>query len=160
MSGTEDKREQIEQKKQLYLQRVEQLYANIKDWLKDEQLVLVPTDLEIIDTLGSYKSTLLTIKTPTGKTLAEFNPRGASINLAEGLINIEGWLGSEYLAYMVDGGPCLVKLNTDEKNKWTKEPYYSSMSVDGWYWMDGTQKDSAHIVDKALLLMLIFHVSD
>ncbi len=158
MSGTEDKREQIEQKKQLYLQRVEQLYTNIQDWLKDEELILVPSDFEIIDAFGSYKGTLLTVKTPTGKKLAEFQPRGASVVLAEGLINVDGWLGSEYLAYMVDGGPCFIRLTNDnEEKKWT--PYYSAIQVDGWYWIDGTQKDGAHIVDKTLLLELIFYVS-
>jgi len=160
MSGTEDKREQIEQKKQLYLQRVNQLYTNVKGWLKDEKLILVFADLEIIDALGSYESSSLTVKSPTGKKLAEFQPKGTSVVLAEGLINVEGWLGIEYLAYMIDGGPCLTKMASDAEDKWIKEPYYSAIIVDGWYWIDGTHKDSAHRIDKELLLKLIFHVSE
>jgi len=160
MSVTEDKRKQLEQKKKLYLQRVNQLFTDIQAWLQDEKLIAVLTELEIVDTLGNYNVTLLTIKTPTGKKLVDFRPRGVLAILAEGLIYIEGWLGIEYLAYMVDGGSYFFKTEINEKKEWIKTPYYSTVSVDGWYWIDGTQKDSAHKMDKALLLKLIFHVSE
>jgi len=150
--------EEIERKKQLYLQRVNQLYDHIQDWLKDEKLVLVPTEFDIVDALGTYKGTSLSIKRQSAKTLAEFRPRGTSVALTEGVINIEGWLGGEYLAYMVDGGPSLLKLNV-ETNEYIKESYYPAIKVDGWYWMEGTQKNNAHLMNKALLLKLIYYVS-
>ena len=63
--------EHTEQKKQLYLQRVNQLYDDINIWLKDEQLIVVPKEFEVIEALGRYKCSLLNVQTPKGKKLAE-----------------------------------------------------------------------------------------
>jgi len=152
--------EQAEQKKQLYLQRVNQLYDDIKVWLKDEQLIVVPKAFEIVEVLGCYQGTLLTIQSAKGKILAEIQPDGASVILAEGLIYINGWLGQEYLAYMVNGGPYSFRKSAKHKQEYVKHFFYPSIDADGWYWIDGIQENSAHTINKALLLKLISYVSE
>lgn len=147
-------------KKNIYLQRVNQLYDDIKVWLKDEKLLVVPKTFEIVEVLGRYQGTSLSIQSPTGNTLADIIPQGASVILAEGLIDIEGWLGQEYIAYMVNGGPYSFIPSAKDKNKHIKHFFYPTIEADGWYWIDGIQENSAHIVNKALLLKLIHYVSE
>jgi hypothetical protein len=43
-------------KKQLYLQRVNQLYTDIRNWLQDEPLILEPGEIDVIEALGQYKA--------------------------------------------------------------------------------------------------------
>jgi hypothetical protein len=146
-------------KKQIYLQRVNQLYENIKIWLKDEKLVIVPKTFEIVEVLGRYQSTSLSIKSPTGDTLADIIPQGASVILAEGLIDIDGWLGQEYLAYMVNGGPYSFRRSAKDKNKHIKHFFYPSIEADGWYWVEEKLNSEVHFLNKNSLLQLISQVS-
>jgi len=148
-----------EQRKQLYLQRVNQLYDDIKIWLKDEQLVVVSKEFEIVELLGHYQSSLLIIKTPKGKNLAEFRPDGASVILAEGLININGWLGPEYLAYMVNGGPYSFRHSAQNQNEYIKHFFYPTIDADGWYWIEEKLNSEVHFLNKESLFELISRVS-
>jgi len=86
MSMINTEHESAKYKTQLYLQRVNNLYKDIQDWLEDEELIVVPKNFEIGEALGTYQGTSLSIQTSARKTLAEIRPEGASVLLAEGLI--------------------------------------------------------------------------
>jgi hypothetical protein len=141
--------EDVEQQKQRYLQRVNQLYANIQGWLLEGSLIVTISDFEIEEVLGCYHVPKLSITTGQGERLADFEPAGTSVIGpigAEGLIMVEGWLNSAYLLYL------------------RRDTYYSSKSseveVDGWYWREQRLDTSPHWLDNNWLLELITWVSD
>ena len=135
------------QKIQLYLKRVEQLYISIQHWLIESHFIFESNCVEISEKLGTYQVTQLSIKTPTGKWLALIKPNSASVIGGEGLIEIEGLLaGKEYLLYM-------------HKSK-KGESLYKGINQDGWYWIEDTRRNRAHLLDKSLLLDIITLVSD
>jgi hypothetical protein len=135
----------VAQQQQLYLQRVLQLYANIKDWLQDQPLRLSTNDLEIEEVLGCYHVPKLAIATAAGDQLAEFRPEGASVVGADGLILVKGWLDCGYILYLRNNGH-----------------YYGHFPIadDGWYWEEQRLNTPPHLIDKRWLLELITWVSD
>jgi len=160
MSMINTEHEPAKYKTQLYLQRVNNLYKDIQGWLEDEELIVVPKNFEIVEALGTYQGTSLSIQTSTNKTLAEIRPEGASVLLAEGLIDIEGLLGIEHILYLVNGGPYFLESTPEDKAQFVKKQHYPGINVDGWYWIKEVQENSAQLMNKALLLQLIFQVSD
>jgi hypothetical protein len=138
--------EDVEPQKQIYLQRVNQLYINIQDWLRNEPLVVTHSDLEIEEVLGRYHVPKLTIATDQGERLADFEPAGASVIGAEGLIMANGWLDSAYLLYLQTGG-----LYTGKSKE---------IKTDGWYWQEQSINTPLHLLDKEWLLKVITWVSD
>jgi hypothetical protein len=133
-----------EAKKHLYLQRINQLYAKIGNWLQDEPLILENGKIEVIEALGKYKAPQLTIKTQKGEQLAEFKPAGASVLLAEGTIDVEGWLDRGYVVYMLASNP---------------QTFYN-IKVDGWYWQEQRLNTEPHFLNKTWLLQIVTWVSD
>ncbi len=134
-------------KLQLYLKRVEQLYISIQQWLTEANLSFESNSVEITEKLGTYQVTQLSIKTTTGKWLAFIKPNGASVIGGEGLIEIEGLLaGKEYLLYM--------------RNSKKGASLYKGINQDGWYWIEDSRRNRAHLLDKSLLLDIITLVSD
>jgi len=88
-------------KKQIYLQRVNKLYADIKNWLQDEPFVDEPFVLEenninVVEILGKYQALQWSIKTQAGELLAEFQPTGVWVGKLVGqkTINDIAILGS------------------------------------------------------------------
>jgi len=144
----------------LYLKRVEHLYRPIKQWLTEEQLLFVPNKMDTIEQLATYKTTQLSIKTQTGKTLGKIKPKGSRVILGEGLIEIEGWLGKESLVYMIKNGLKITKPDRHNSDKLITVPMYKGIDIDGWYWIEDSRRNRAHLLDKSLFLELITFVSD
>jgi len=144
----------------LYLERVEQLYTPIKQWLTEEQLLFVPSQMETIEQLATYKTTQLSIKTQAGKTLGKIKPKGSRVILGEGLIEIEGWLGKESLVYMIKNGLKITKPDRHNSDKLITVPMYKGIDIDGWYWIEDSRRNRAHLLDKSLFFELITFVSD
>jgi len=92
-------------KKQLYLQRLNQFYTDIRNWLQDEPLIVEPGETDMIEALGQYKAPQLFIKSEAGEVLAAFQPTGASVLLAEGAMDVKGGIGLEYVLYMLKSEP-------------------------------------------------------
>jgi len=150
-----------EQKKQVYLTRVNQLFGNIQDWLKDEPVAVKQQNLEIIEKFtGPYTVPSLSISTQAGQELADINPGGTYTLMAEGLLDVEGGFGKEHIMYIVEGGPYINKPATDDKDKLIRQPTYEDIDDDGWYWIEETLLDKAHFMNKNALLEIITQVSD
>jgi len=141
----EEQEQDAQVKQQIYLQRVNQLYANIRNWLQDEPLILEETKTDVIEALGHYQAPKLSIKTQEGEQLAEFKPTGASVLLAEGAMDVDGDIGLEYVLYILESDP---------------QTYYK-IEADGWYWQEQRVDVDPHFLDnKTTLLQLITWVSD
>lgn len=108
----------------LYLERVEQLYTPIKQWLGEENLVVVPNRVDTIEKLATYKVIQLKVKTKAGETLAEIKPTGSKVVIGEGLIEIEGWFGQETLVYMIKEGLQITKPSRKDRSKLITIPMY------------------------------------
>ena len=139
-----------QQKVQQYIKRIEHLYTEIRTWFVEENLNLkvIDTRVEVLEQMAAYQITGLSVQTETGKVLAEIKPAGASVIVAEGRIDLKGWLGTEYLLYMRKHRPELGK------------PLYKGLDEDAWYWIEDSYRNRAHRLDKTLLLELITLVSD
>jgi hypothetical protein len=131
----------VETQKNIYLQRVNQLYTQVKNWLQSEPVHLKNTEIEIQEVLGCYSVPQLLIQTDRGEMLARLKPAGASVLGGEGLILVEGWLDKAYLLY-------LQKNETD------------SIETDGWYWEEQRLNTPPHLLNKMKFLQLITWVSD
>ena len=133
-----------EQIKQRYLTRVNQLFDKIKFWLKVRQeLQIKQGEVEIgEDITGFYMAPTLIISSPE-EQLAEFKPEGACIMDAEGRIDVLGWLGIEYVIYMVNGGPFL-----------GGKRVFKDIEADGWYWVENNLKNKAHFMNQANFVKL------
>ena len=143
----------IETRKNFYLQRVNQFYANIQNWLKDENLTFSVKPTEIYEELGHYIVPFLSLKTVNGEWLAEMKPAGAAVIMAEGLIEVVGF-DNDYVEYLLAGGPTV----TEPTGK--KRFIYQGIDVDGWYWNHRLKTNPTLLNDKTSFLELITWVSD
>jgi len=143
----------IETRKNFYLQRVNQFYANIQNWLKDENLTFSVKPTEIYEELGHYIVPFLSIKTVDGELLASMKPVGAAVIMAEGLIEVSGKFDNDYVDYMLVGGPTITEPSG------IKRPIYQGVDVDGWYW-DRFNAEPYLINNKTSLMQLISWVND
>ncbi len=150
-----------EQKKQVYLNRVNQLFGHIKNWLKEESVAVKQQNIEIVEKFtGHYTVPSLSISTQAGKELAKIKPKGAYVILAEGLVDIEGGFGREHITYMVDGGPYSYRPLPENTTQFFKKPMFKGIKEDSWYWVEDSRLDRANAIDKELLRDLITLVSD
>ncbi|KHD11402.1 hypothetical protein PN36_10995 [Candidatus Thiomargarita nelsonii] len=74
----------VEKKVELYLERVNDFYSQIKDWFKDE-LEVATYPIQVGEPLGTYEAPALGIRDKE-ETLANLTPKGATVILAEGLL--------------------------------------------------------------------------
>lgn len=143
-----------ESKQQIYLQRINQLHTNIKNWLQNEPFILEISNIDIIEVLGNYQVAQLSIKTKNGETLAKLLSKGTAVLLGEGLIEMEGKVGTESIIYMLKGGLMI----TDRYGK--NRPMYKGINENGWYWIEDSYRNKAHLMNQALIKDLITLVSD
>lgn len=143
-----------ESKQQIYLQRINQLHTNIKNWLQDEPFILETRNIDIREALGNYQVAQLSIKTKNGETLANLLSKGTAVLLGEGLIEMEGKVGTESIIYMLKGGLMI----TDRYGK--NRPMYKGINENGWYWIEDSYRNKAHLMNQALIKDLITLVSD
>jgi hypothetical protein len=64
--------ELVEHQKQLYLQRIHELYHNLRIWLQDLPLQVEDSQTEIHEALGRYQVPVLTVTTAAEELLAAF----------------------------------------------------------------------------------------
>jgi hypothetical protein len=143
----------VEENKQLYLQRVNQLYHHAKGWLTEMNLVFSTTKHLFKDELGNYHSSIMTIEDEDNTLLARLIPVGAKNLLGEGVVEIVNWVGEEHIFYMPKEGQTMVISGN-------KIPLLNGVNKAGWYWIEDPCTGEAHFVDKSLLLKLITLVSD
>ncbi|HAI68480.1 MAG TPA: hypothetical protein DCM38_03470 [Gammaproteobacteria bacterium] len=149
-----EEQQNAELKQQIYLQRVNQLHTHIINWLQDEPFILEKGNMTVQSALGDYQAARLSIQTERGETLANLFSKGTSVLLGEGLIEMEGVVGTESIIYMLKGGLII----TDRYGK--NRPMYKGIHENGWYWIEDSYRNKAHLMNKTLFLELITLVSD
>jgi len=140
---TEAQRQLGEQKKQLFLHRVNLLLNNIKQWATEAGLQVTAGQVPIREKFtGLYTAPSLTIGLPEQK-LADVIPVSAFVIVADGLLKVSGWLGREHIAYLLKA-----------------EQTFYPIAQDDWYWIEETTDNKAHLMSKDTLLTVISMVSD
>jgi len=95
----------------------------------------------------------LAIQTAAGEELATLKPVGADVLLAEGMIEVTGWLDHDYVLYLLAGGPTFLDPTR------IKHPYYKGIGEEGWYWNNRLNTHPLRL-NSSSLLQLITWVSD
>jgi hypothetical protein len=144
----------LNENKQLYLQRVNQFYHFLKNGLAGKHLIFSITPYLFKDELGSYRGTQMMIEKEDKLLLAHLIPVGAKNLIGEGVIEIVNWLGNEHIFYLPKPGPTMTMPSGKTM------PILKGIHQDGWYWIEDPRTQEAHKVDKELLLKLITRVSD
>ncbi len=138
------------EKIRLYVERVNQFYQNVYNWLQDYPNVAITwTDMEMNEEgLDSYHIDKLSIAIHNGteEDVVDIKPGGATTILCEGTLEM-GW---HFIAYMCNGGQMGVTPKTG-----LPKPMFQGIKEDGWYWVSGRQVDQAQLVNKPLFLKLI-----
>jgi len=138
-----------EQLKQCYLAKVNQLFGDIKNWLKDTDLHIEQQETQIAEVLtGNYLAPTLSISTSQEK-LAKIVPIGACIIEASGRVDVEGWFRIEHLSYLINGGP---RLSAGRK-------MFEDVDSDGWYWVENKRNARAYAVNQSSFLKLFKQAS-
>lgn len=81
--------------------------------------------------------------------LAELKPVGAYIMASEGRVDCLAWLDTEYIIYLVNGGPYL-----------SGKQVFKDVDDDGWYWVENNLKSKAHSMNKETFFKLFTLASD
>ncbi|MEK8016133.1 MAG: hypothetical protein VSS75_004635 [Candidatus Parabeggiatoa sp.] len=141
-------------KVQLYLDRVSDLFSQIKTWFKGE-LEIATDVIQVGEPLGTYEAPSLIIR-EKGKEdiLANITPKGAGVILTEGMLEMKGWLDRIHLDYMNKGGPQVTLVPGKI------QPVFKGINQEGWYWIVDPVTKTTRFADKALLLEMITWVSD
>ncbi len=146
---TYEEPQDAEQLKQRYLTRVNQLFFDIKNWLKDTDLHVEQQETQIAEVLtGDYLAPTLSISTNQEK-LAKMVPIGACIIEAEGRVDVEGGFRIEHLSYLVNGGP---RLSAGRK-------MFEDVDSDGWYWVENKRNARAAAVNQSSFIKLFKQAS-
>src|SRR6266704_745308 len=92
-----------------YLQRVDQLYTDVRNWITalEPNAQFIETEIELVEgATGPYKAKNLEIARP-GRPALHLIPRGRYMVGAEGRVDVRSRLGWEILVWVKAGGPAL-----------------------------------------------------
>ncbi len=148
------------EKQQIYLDRVGQFFAQVKTWIPNE-FKWVETTQRITDNTGEYEVPVLSmsLKQPPAPdiddgAIADLFPQGTSVLMGEGLIKMKGMFGEEWIIYMRTEDMVMI-------NRFGRErPLYKWVTVDGWYWIEDTHRNRAHLMNHEIFLELVTWVSE
>jgi len=122
-----------------YLARVEQLYANVREWLAAQDARAAFQDGEVAlneELVGRYKAARLKVTCSDGLRLT-FVPKGLCVVGARGRVDVMGPLGREILVWVERGGPALGFRESDggSVEMVSGRPMYPGLP-EGWAWED------------------------
>jgi hypothetical protein len=147
----------LENKQQIYLQRVNLIFNQIKDWLPNNFKSAQIKNHYVIDDTGKYKAPILSIfkqiKNEPNELIADLFPVGTTVLMGEGLIEIHGNFGEESIIFLLKNG----WLIQDRFGK--QRPMYKEINIDGWYWIENAYRNKASLVNKEIFLDLLKIVS-
>lgn len=135
---------------QTYLQRVDQLYADVRNWMTalEANVQFSETELEIAEqATGAYKAKTLEIARP-GRLALRLIPQGRYMLGAEGRVDVRSALGSEILVWVRAGGPALGFRFTPGSGEAPEELYGRPMFpgvAEGWAWSDDERLGLLHL---------------
>jgi hypothetical protein len=133
-----------------YLQRVDQLYADVRNWMAalEANTPFVETELELNEqATGTYQVKRLEIVRPGGPRLS-LVPRGRYMVGAEGRVDVCSSLGREIFVWVRAGGPALgfktVPGNGEALEELYGRPLFPGIA-EGWAWVDEDRRELLHL---------------
>lgn len=136
-----------------YLERIEQLYADVTTWCRDWSLNHSgrPTSINE-ERHGIYEAPVLVLTDLENQRLAELVPYGESVLGAHGRVDLLGVAGRrEKLVYLLKGGPTLTTRIATGAHGETAErtqPLYRGVDTEGWYWVSAGSIRRAYRLNK------------
>ncbi|HQU41791.1 MAG TPA: hypothetical protein PK867_03220, partial [Pirellulales bacterium] len=94
---------------QTYLNRIDQLYADVRNWMAalEPSARFSESEIELAEqATGAYRAKRLEITRP-GRHSLSLTPRGRYMVGAEGRVDVHGWLGREILVWVRADAPAL-----------------------------------------------------
>jgi hypothetical protein len=135
---------------QSYLQRVHQLYADVRSWMAmlEPNAQFSEGEIEIAEeATGAYKATTLEIARP-GRSTLRLIPRGRYMLGAEGMVDIRSPLGNEEFVWVRAGGPALgfrySPGNGAELEELLGDPMFPGVA-EGWAWVNDDCRELLHL---------------
>ncbi len=152
MTTTEvqQERQERQERQELYLKRINQFFAQVKNWLADDFETIATENYPVEDETGKYQIPSLSIvkkemSEPNNRVVDLF-PKGTSVLMGEGFIEVHGVYGEESFIYMVKDGWVI-------QDRFGKiRPMYKEVKTDGWYWLESYHRNRASLVDKEVLM--------
>lgn len=142
-----------QEKQQLYLEKINQFFGQLEEWLPNSFETVLTENSPIEDKTGEYKTPILSIvkKDKPDDTIANFFPEGISFLTDDALIEIHGVYDDEEMIYMQENNRRYTVRNGE------KCPRYEGFVQDGWYWI--TDLNKIRLVTKDVLIELLNRVS-
>ncbi|OQW92264.1 MAG: hypothetical protein BWK78_02210 [Thiotrichaceae bacterium IS1] len=148
------------EKQQIYLDRVGQFFAQVNNWIPSE-FNRIETTQWVTDNTGKYEVPVLSMSIPQPPTpeiddgaIADLLPEGTSVLMGEGLIKMKGMFGEEWIMY-------LLKESVKIRDRFGRErPMFKGIRTDGWYWIEDTHRNRAHLMNREIFLELVTFVSE
>ncbi|MBM4037006.1 MAG: hypothetical protein FJ290_00710 [Planctomycetes bacterium] len=140
-----------------YLERVEELYANVREWMSDEPGVEFSEGKTRLNEeyTGPYAAKVLKVKLNGGKALS-FVPKGAYFIGARGHLDVSGPLWRETLVWVDEDGPAIAFKETAEGQVEVLQgrPMYPGVPR-GWAWVDNSHRRLVHLDRKVFFRKLL-----
>jgi len=137
-----------------FINSINQLYSDIHTWLQSTELMLSKEQHEIIeDFSGPYHVDILNIYDKTKELLGSLKPVSAKVVAAHGRIDLIGLLDRVVLIYYQKN-----ELETNQKDG--VSIFYKGMDQAGWYWVEDSRRQKAHLLNKELFFELLTEISD
>ncbi|HVA45059.1 MAG TPA: hypothetical protein VNH11_01625 [Pirellulales bacterium] len=135
---------------QTYLNRIDQLYADVRNWMAalEPSARFSESEIELAEqATGAYKAKRLEITRPARHSLSLI-PRGRYMVGAEGRVDVHGWLGREILVWVRADAPALGFRFMEGNGGAPEELYGPPMFpgvAEGWAWDDEAGGELLHL---------------
>jgi hypothetical protein len=133
-----------------YLQRVDQLYADVRNWITamEPNAQVFETEIELVEeATGPYKAKNLEIARP-GRPALRLIPHGRYMVGAEGRVDVRSRLGQEILVWVRAGGPAVgfkFSRGTGEAPEELSGRLMFPGIAEGWAWSDEHRGELLHL---------------
>jgi len=146
-----------------YLERVRELYADIREWMSEEPGVTFSEDEKTRlneEYTGPYKAPILKVARKQRPFLT-FVPKGAYVVGAMGRVEALGPLGSETLVWVEEGGPAIAFRQSagGDVEVLHGRPLFPGVSQ-GWAWVDNSRRRLVHLDRKVFLSKVVRALSE
>jgi hypothetical protein len=150
-------------RQEIFLDRVNDLFIQIKDWLQEKNYAFQETKIKITEKSKKYTAPSIELTIPEKDFKVKIVPIGCYIIGAEGRVDIVGDIDRANLVYLEKGGPVVNIREYLGKTPMTPtEPrlLFKNIYNDGWYWIEDKRLGRAKPIDEDLFMDLINWVSD
>jgi len=142
-----------QEKQQLYLEKINQFFGQLKKWLPNSFQTIRTENNPIEDKTGEYQTPILSIvkKDKPDDAVADLFPEGISFLTDDALIEIHGAWDEEEVIFMQSNNLRYTIRNGE------KCPMYEGFVQEGWYWI--TDINKIRLITKEVFIELLNRVS-